>query len=263
MDEATSTDLSPGPRSFDQVLASVAEVDGWMTPGQARTLWDCGRAVKPGGTVVEIGSFRGRSLIVLAKAVSQASAAGSGGRSVELVSIEPHAGNDRGPQEFEGFHEEASEDHEVFNANLERARVRGKVRHVRKYSHEAMAEVAADIDLLYIDGAHDYRSVVRDLRWVRWVRPGGTVLVHDAFSSVGVTAAFLTHVVGGRQLRYVDRAQSMARFQVQRAAVGDRGRMLAQLPWFVRNVSIKVAMVSGRHGLAARMGHTQGADFPY
>ena len=45
------------------------------------------------GTIVEIGSFQGRSTIVLA------SAAPSG---VEIIAIDPHAGNDRGPQEQGG-----------------------------------------------------------------------------------------------------------------------------------------------------------------
>ena len=91
----------PTPGSFAEAEAAVAGVEGWMTPGQARLLWDSALAVKPGGTIVEIGSFRGRSLIILAKSAPP---------GVEIVSIDPHAGNDRGPQEFEGYQDEASED---------------------------------------------------------------------------------------------------------------------------------------------------------
>ena len=54
--------------TFAEVEAAVADVDGWMTPGQARKLWSCARTVRSGGTIVEIGSFRGRSMIVLASA---------------------------------------------------------------------------------------------------------------------------------------------------------------------------------------------------
>src|SRR3954467_10355720 len=129
----------PPPGGFASAHASVAEVEGWMTPGQARLLWDQATEVKPGGRIVEIGSFRGRSLIVLAKAI---------GPDVELVAIDPHAGNDRGPQEFEGYQEQASEDNVVFERNLNEAGVRDKVRHVRKYSHEALADVDGGVDLL-------------------------------------------------------------------------------------------------------------------
>src|ERR1700712_1312514 len=99
----------PAPGDFAEARASVADVEGWMTPGQARLLWDQATEVKPGGRIVEIGSFRGRSLIVLAQAI---------GPDVELIAIDPHAGNDRGPQEFEGFEEQASQDNVVFEQNL-------------------------------------------------------------------------------------------------------------------------------------------------
>jgi len=98
--------MSPVPAAtFAEVEEVVADIEGWMTPGQARLLWDCSRAVPAGGTVVEIGSFRGRSMVVLASAAAP---------GVELVAIDPHAGNDRGPQEINGFEAQAADDHEVF-----------------------------------------------------------------------------------------------------------------------------------------------------
>ena len=131
--------------SFDEVTARVADVEGWMTPDQARRLWSCARTVRSGGTVVEIGSFRGRSMIVLASAAEP---------DVELVAIDPHAGNDRGPQEISGFQDEAAQDHDVFLANLAAAGVGDRVRHVRKFSDDALPDVPGPVDLLYIDGAH-------------------------------------------------------------------------------------------------------------
>ena len=80
-------------RAFADVLASVDGVDGWMSPDQAAALYDAAAACHDGDQIVEIGSFRGRSTIVLA------SAAGDG---VAVVAIDPHAGNDRGPQEIDG-----------------------------------------------------------------------------------------------------------------------------------------------------------------
>ena len=50
------------------VMALVADVDGWMSPGQASTLYDAATRCPAGGSIVEIGSFRGRSTIVLASA---------------------------------------------------------------------------------------------------------------------------------------------------------------------------------------------------
>src|SRR5436309_4893603 len=98
--------------SFDEALHAVAGVEGWMTDAQARRLWDRARTLEPGGTVVEIGSYRGRSAIVLARAARE---------GVEVVAIDPHAGNDRGPQQIHGTADEGEADHCSFLANLERA----------------------------------------------------------------------------------------------------------------------------------------------
>lgn len=206
-----------------------------MTPAQARTLWDCASGVGSGGRIVEIGSFRGRSMIVLAKAI---------GPDVDLVAIDPHAGNDRGPQEFEGFEEHAAADHDVFRANLERAGVADRVHHLRKFSHDAVDDVADGIDLLYIDGAHRFRPALDDIRrWSAKVAPGGTLLIHDSFSAIGVTGALMAELFFGSQFRYLGRIGSMTRYRrvplTSRERARNAARQAAQLPWFVRNLVIK------------------------
>src|SRR5690606_15085595 len=105
-----------------------------------------------------------------------------------VVAIDPHGGYERGPRQHTGLPEEGQADHEAFLANLAAAGVADRVRHVRKRSDAALGDVAGPIDLLYIDGAHTYRAARDDIaRWSARVPDGGTVLVHDAFSSVGVT----------------------------------------------------------------------------
>src|SRR5262245_63596882 len=119
-----------------------------MTRDQARRLWDRASALDAGDRIVEIGSFHGRSAIVLA------TAAPSG---VEIDTIDPHGGNDRGPHEFEGYEAEAEIDHLTFLANLDRAGVRDRITHHRSYSHDALVEIPDQVDVLYIDGAHRYK----------------------------------------------------------------------------------------------------------
>jgi len=233
--------MNPPPAtSFDEVQLAVADVEGWMTPAQARRLWSCARVVRPGGQIVEIGSFRGRSMVVLASAASD---------DVAIVAIDPHAGNDRGPQEFEGFQDAASEDHDVFNANLEAAGVRHKVRHVRKFSGEALADVADPIDLLYIDGAHRFGPALDDIRrWSAKIKPGGDLLIHDSFSSIGVTGALIVSLFFGSEMRYLGRSESMTHYRREHLSPADRvrnaARQVAQLPWFVRNVVIKALILA-------------------
>ena len=209
-----------------------------MTDAQARRLWDAASRLVAPGRIVEIGSFQGRSTIVLASAAAE---------GVEVVAIDPHAGNDRGPQEIAGFEAAAQSDHEAFLANLSAAGVRDRVRHVRAFSSEALAAVDGPVDVLYIDGAHRYAPALDDIRrWGDRVRDGGTLLIHDSFSSVGVTLAILRSLLVDRRFTYVGRSGSLAEYRRSPApsAAGNAARQLAQLPWFARNLVLKALIVA-------------------
>jgi hypothetical protein len=134
-----SPDGAAGSTDLPAAMALVADVDGWMTPGQAATLFDAARRCAPAGSIVEIGSFRGRSTIVLASAAPD---------ETQIVAIDPHAGNDRGPQEIDGYQDEASDDHAVFLAYLVRAGVAVRVSHLRMFSDEALGHVVGPVDVL-------------------------------------------------------------------------------------------------------------------
>lgn len=248
----------PAPPDFGATLADVADVEGWMTDGQARRLWDGARRVDPGGRIVEIGSFRGRSTVVLAR---------SADAEVELVAIDPHAGNDRGPQEIDGFIDEAAEDHEVFNRNLEKAGVAHRVTHVRAFSDAAHAQVGDPLDLLYIDGAHRYGPARADIRdWGARVADGGTLLIHDSFSSIGVTLAIIRELFLGRRFRYVGRSESLTEYRCEHLAPKARAANAVhqglELGWFARNVLIKILITVGLGSSTRLLGHDP-ATWPY
>ena len=224
---------------FRRIWPSVAAVDGWLTEGQAAALYDAARSCPPRGRIVEIGSFRGRSTIVLAAAAP---------RLAEVVAIDPHAGTDRGPRELSGFEDAAREDRMRFEQNLSSAGVRERVRHVARTSEAALDDVQGAVDVLFVDGAHRYRTARSDLRaWGGRVAPGGTMLVHDSFSSVGVTVAILRELLWSRRFRYDGRTGSLAtyRFDASASRRGSALRQLAQLPWFAKNVLVKL-LISAR-----------------
>ena len=216
------------------------DVEGWLTEAQATRLDRCARAVPSGGRIVEIGSFRGRSTIVLARAAPA---------DAEVVAIDPHLGSDRGPQEIAARPGLGDADHAAFRANLERAGVAGRVRHVRALSSEALDAVDGEVDLLFVDGAHRYGPARDDLlRWGARVRAGGVLLVHDAFSSIGVTLALLRGVVFAREWRYRARDGSLAEYVRApvsgRARLANASRQLGQLPWFARNLVVKILIAT-------------------
>jgi predicted O-methyltransferase YrrM len=248
--------------SDDALMSELDEalegVEGWFSREQVARVVERASEVPPSGRIVEIGSFRGRSMIAIARSASE---------GVEIVAIDPHAGNDRGPQEIEGFAEEAAVDSKIFLTNLERAGVRDRITYVRKFSHEALDDVEAPVHLLHIDGAHRYGPASDDIAsWGAKVADGGALVVHDSFSSVGVTLALATKLMFSGRWRYVGRSRSLAEYRrepVRRwARVANVGRQLAQLPWFARNLAIKALIVAKLPRATRLLGHT-GENWPY
>lgn len=241
---------------FEDARSQAASVKGWLTDAQARVLWNRAAGLGEGATVVEIGSYHGRSTIFLGRAAPE---------GAEVLAIDPHAGNDRGPQEIHGTSQEGEADHRVFGENLRRAGIADSVRHVRRPSQDALDEVAGPVDLLFVDGAHRYAPARDDVaRWGARVAPGGAMLVHDAFSSLGVTLALMRLLFASPRWRYVGRTGSLAEYRREDVSGGARARNLArqaaQLPWFARNLLAKAAIVARLRPVARLLGSS---EWPY
>ncbi|GAB3258734.1 class I SAM-dependent methyltransferase [Alteromonas gracilis] len=226
---------------FDAAWEQIAPVGGWLTRDQARVLFETVRDLPTGATVVEIGSHQGRSTLTLALARPD----------VRIVAIDPFVEG----RKFGGVATRA-----VFEETV--AGVRDRVRLLPTTSRRAYAAWDGPVDLVFVDGKHDALSTALDLRWARHLPPSGTVLVHDAFSSIGVTLALLGLLLPGRRLRYRGRTGSLARLQAGRPRPADRVAVVAELPWWLRNVGIKILLRLRLRGLAARFGHHDSWD-PY
>lgn len=246
-------------RSFDEVSTLIAGLDGWLSLDQAARLCAAAAGTHAGQQIVEIGSFRGRSTIVLAASAPE---------GVAIVAIDPHAGTDRGPQELRGFEIEAGSDHDAFTANLDAAGVSHRVRHIREFSSAAHDAVAGSAAVLYIDGAHRYAPARADIRsWGARVERDGTMLIHDSFSSVGVTLAIVRELMFGRRFRYIGRSRSLAEYRADlgvgfRARAANAARQVAQLPWFAKNLALKV-LLSLRLGAVITKVTGRRPEWPY
>lgn len=93
------------------------------------------------------------------------------------------------------------------------------------------------------------------------------MLIHDSFSSVGVTLAILTELLTSAHWRYEGRSQSMTQYRRvrhlgRRERVRNMARQLVEVPWFLRNVLIKVMIVLHLGRFTRLLGHP-GTDWPY
>ena len=234
-DRSTTPDFAP-------VWAQCQEVPGWLKEGQAQLLYDEAQRLGAGDRIVEIGSHQGRSTVVLGRV--------SLSRGSQVFAIDPFV-------EGRLFGGQTTRD--KFEQNIQRAGVGDAVTLIPAYSKDARGKWSGPVQLLYIDGKHDYWSFTDDLRWKRYLAPGGRILVHDSFSSIGVTLGILAHILLSTDVRYLRRSDSMALFELGRPRLADRSRILAEIPWWLRNVFLKVLLRLRLRSAARLFGH----DSPY
>jgi len=237
-------------RAFADVWISVGNIEGWLTEGQAQMLYRASATVAPEEAIVEIGSHRGRSTVILASAKP---------RSARVIAIDPYADARWGG---------GSEALAHFEANLASRGLDQEVQQIRQLGAEAGRRWdGAPVGLLFVDGAHDYASVDADLRaWLPHLSSTATVLMHDAYSSPGVTRAAFHHFYASREFTFAGSSRSLVAFRRGTQSPGVRAasavRMLAKTPWLARNLAIKVAMRRGWRPLPPLLGHRE-ATFPY
>lgn len=232
--------MSQPPHSFDDAFARADALPGWLTRDQARVLHaEAGRV--GAGPVVEIGSHLGRSTVVLAST------------GTRVVAVDPFPSDWRYGR---------TDTRDTFLGNLHAAGVAEQVDLRVASSSDVRRTWTGRVRLVYVDGKHDAFSCLSDLRWTRFQEEGDRFLVHDAFSSVGVTLALLLDTLVTRRHVYVDRTGSLARYRIGRPTLTDRARVLRELPWFVRNLGLKVLLRLRLHAVARRLGHGDTAD-PY
>jgi predicted O-methyltransferase YrrM len=199
---------------------------------------------------MEIGSHHGRSTILLARGKQP---------GVRLTAVDPWAAERWGG---------GTDAFAAFTENVRRTGVADEVDVFRGVSADALpAWDGTPIGLLFIDGAHDFDSVMIDIDgWEPYVSRGGAMVIHDAFSSTGVTRALLKRHLANRTFRFERNERTLALYQREDLSSGralaSAARQAARQPDFARNQAVKVAMRRGWSGVTRTLGHTESV-FPY
>jgi hypothetical protein len=200
------------PAATAAIVERMRPVEGWLRDDEAELLVHVARqaAGEQDAAIVEIGSYCGKSTVVLASAASSVRA------NARVYAIDPHeglvgaedgpGGLASGPPTFERFHRT------IVDAGLA-----GVVEAVRLRSFDVAWR--APIALLFVDGLHDYASVARDFfHFEPHLADGAFVAFHDCDEHYPGVQAFVAGLAGGGSYEQVARATSLVVFRRQPGA---------------------------------------------
>jgi len=188
---------------LDAAWNAAEPIPGFLGESEARLLGTIAACVPRAGAIVEIGSFKGKSTVTLAKVASHY---GLG----PVVAIDPHNFNN---VELEAHR--TSPDASSYNEflhNLDTAGVQDVVEVHRAYSTDVARGWNRSISFLWIDGDHSYRGAKADFDgFVGHLLPGGVVAFHDALHEfAGPIRVFVEDVLRSDRFGAAGFVQSIA-----------------------------------------------------
>jgi MMP 1-O-methyltransferase len=146
-----------------RVKPLIGDIPGWLTDEEGEALYELARRCRGEGVIVEIGSWKGKSTVCLGLGSQE-------GHGVPVYAIDPH------------------DDHRFgdFKTNVERAGIAELVRPIQSLSQPAADGFDEPIELLFVDGSHEFDLVLEDFeKWVPKVIDGGWVAFHDTTWTAG------------------------------------------------------------------------------
>src|ERR1051325_188661 len=182
-------------QTIEEILTSV---DGWLHPKEARLLYRLASECKGRGAIVEIGSWKGKSTICLARGSL------AGGKA-KINAIDPHTGS---PEHSKQFGEVWTFDE--FRRNIENAGMTEQVTPHVDFSDAVAKKFNEPVELIFIDGLHEYEGVKTDFdSWFPKVIEHGTIAFHDTTCWDGVRKCVSKDVFKSRYFRKVRFAKSI------------------------------------------------------
>jgi predicted O-methyltransferase YrrM len=164
------------------LAADIQPVHGWLHAEAGKVLYQLARFHAPVPTIVELGSWKGRSTCWLASGIRDR---GEG----HVYAVDTWKGTQN-----EAIHGELLKDYEPdqlkreFEANLATRGLRDVVTPIVGDSAKAVRQWDPDrpIGVLFIDADHEYSAVRRDFEcWSPFVTEGGFIVFDDVPSLIG------------------------------------------------------------------------------
>lgn len=177
------TDIDDGVRhpDTDRLFALAERVTGFMPADEGEALYQAARSYLAGGAGVEIGTYCGKSTVLLGAAALATDSV--------LYTVDHHHGSEEHQVGWE-YHDATMVDPHTglfdtlptFRHTLDEARLEDNVVAVVGKSAVVARHWQTPLQLLFIDGGHTEAAAHRDYEgWARWVQPGGALVIHDVF----------------------------------------------------------------------------------
>jgi predicted O-methyltransferase YrrM len=153
----------------EKLLKEIEAVEGYLAPNEIRFLALMAACPTAKGEILEIGSFKGKSTVILAKA---AALAGDG----RVHAVDPMIAPSETDPDLKG---EASSFPD-FQKNIASQGVADQIEFHQKFSFELARTWNKPIRLLWIDGDHTYRGTKLDFDgFAAHLTDGAIVAIHD------------------------------------------------------------------------------------
>lgn len=165
----------------ERLFALAEQVQGFMPADEGRALYDAALRYLGGGIGVEIGTYCGKSTLLLGAAAQQ-----TGG---VIYTVDHHHGSEEHQAGWE-YHDASMVDDvtglfdtlPTFRRALDTAELDDYVVAIVGKSPVVARGWRAPLQFLFIDGGHSEAAANRDFDgWAKWVAPGGALVIHDVF----------------------------------------------------------------------------------
>ena len=175
---ATETAL---PDAAARLFALADQVIGFMPADEGQALYDAACGFLDGGVGVEIGTYCGRSTVLLGAAAQSTGSV--------LFTIDHHHGSEEHQAGWE-YHDTTMVDPHTglfdtlptFRHTLDAIDLPDNVVAIVGKSPVVARGWSTPLRLLFIDGGHTDEAAQRDFEgWAKWVAPGGGLVIHDVF----------------------------------------------------------------------------------
>jgi len=145
-------------------------IEGWLSPNEAYALYRYARRLPRGATALEIGSWKGKSTYCIARGL----------RDGRLICVDPFdASGDDFSAALYTARAGTTSLREQFEATMTAAGVRERL-DVRQGTSDRFVGTVGPLDMIFIDGNHEYEACRSDFSgYAPSLRPGGLLLFHD------------------------------------------------------------------------------------